>query len=70
MSSLNSFVVAVEVASRKRDNARKVLQDAQAIQQAACDQLAQLEGYARETEARWGMRADAAVQRSEERRVG
>jgi flagellar FliJ protein len=62
MSSLNALTVAVEVASRKRDEARRLLQDAQGAQRAAQDQLDQLQGYARETEGRWGMRADAAVQ--------
>lgn len=62
MSSLAALQVAIEVASRKRDEARRALQDALAAQQAACAQLDQLEGYARETEARWGMRADTAVQ--------
>ena len=62
MSTLNALTVAVEVASRKRDEARRLLQDAQGAQQAAHDQLNQLQGYARETEGRWGMRADAAVQ--------
>lgn len=62
MSTLNALTVAVEVALRKRDEARRLLQDAQGAQQAAQDQLDQLQGYARETEGRWGMRADAAVQ--------
>ncbi len=62
MSNLNALMVAVEVASRKRDDARKALQDTQAAQQAAKDQLAQLEGYARETEARWGTQADTVRQ--------
>ena len=62
MSTLNALTVAVEVASRKRDEALRLLQDAQGAQQAAQDQLNQLQGYARETEGRWGMRADAAVQ--------
>ncbi|MHB1114627.1 MAG: flagellar export protein FliJ [Acidovorax defluvii] len=62
MSTLNALTVAVEVASRKRDEARRLLQDAQGAQQAAQDQLNQLQGYARETEGRWGMRVDAAVQ--------
>ena len=62
MSTLNALTVAVEVASRKRDEARRLLQDAQGAQQAAQDQLNQVQGYARETEGRWGMRADAAVQ--------
>jgi len=61
MSSLNALAVAVEAASRKRDDARRVLQDAQAAQQAALAQLEQLEGYARETEARWGVKADTAM---------
>ena len=61
MSSLNALVVAVEAASRKRDDARRVLQDTQAAQQAALAQLEQLEGYARETEARWGVKADTAM---------
>lgn len=62
MSSLGALSVAVDLASRKRDEARRVLQDAQRAQQAARDQMAQLEGYAQETQNRWGMRADAQVQ--------
>ncbi len=62
MSTLNALTVAVEVASRKRDEALRLLQEAQGAQHAAQDQLNQLQGYARETEGRWGMRADAAVQ--------
>ncbi len=61
MSALNSLAVAVEVASRKRDDARQVLQDILAAQQAARAQLDQLEDYARETQARWGMKADTAM---------
>ncbi|MFY3384881.1 flagellar export protein FliJ [Paracidovorax sp. MALMAid1276] len=62
MSNLNALMVAVEVASRKRDDARRALQDTQAAQQAARDQLDQLEGYARETEGRWGTRPDTVRQ--------
>ena len=62
MSSLDALSVAVEVASRKRDDARKVLQDTLAAEQAARAQLDQLEDYARETESRWGMKADTAMQ--------
>lgn len=62
MSNLNALSVAVDVASRKRDGARKVLQDTLAAQQAARAQLDQLEGYARETESRWGVKADTAMQ--------
>ena len=49
MSSLNALSVAVEVAERQRDEARKVLQDTLAAQQAARAQLDQLQDYARET---------------------
>lgn len=58
---LNALAVAVEAATRKRDSARRVLQDAQAAQFAAQAQLDQLEGYARETESRWGVKADTAM---------
>ena len=61
MSSLNALSVAVEVAERQRDEARKVLQDTLAAQQAARAQLDQLKSYARETEARWGVKADTAM---------
>jgi len=62
MSNLNSLAIAIDVAERKRDEARKVLQDTLAAQQAASAQLDQLQDYARETEARWGMKADTAMQ--------
>ena len=61
MSSLNALLVAVSVATRQRDEARKALQATLAAQQAASAQLEQLNDYARETEARWGMRADAEM---------
>lgn len=61
MSSLTSLHVAVEVATRKRDDARRALQATLAAQHAAHAQLEQLQDYARETEARWGMRADAEM---------
>ena len=62
MSSLNALSVAVDLAARKRDEARRVLQDARNAEQAARDQMAQLQGYAQEIQNRWGMRADAQVQ--------
>ncbi|GKS97296.1 flagellar export protein FliJ [Acidovorax sp. SUPP2825] len=61
MSSLNAFLVAVEMAERKRDEARQVLQDAQRARQASQAQLQQLEGYALETQGRWGAQADTTV---------
>ncbi|OZA53445.1 MAG: hypothetical protein B7X79_19055 [Acidovorax sp. 17-64-282] len=65
MSNLNALTVAVDVALRKRDEARRLLQDAQGAQQAAQDQLAQLQGYARETEGRWGMRERQQMRREQ-----
>ena len=62
MSVLSALIVAVEIASRKRDEARHVLQETLAVQQAAQAQLHQLQDYARETEQRWGMQADTRVQ--------
>lgn len=62
MSSLNAFVVAVELAERQRDAARQTLGNVQGARQAAQAQLEQLSGYAAETQGRWGMRAGAAVQ--------
>ena len=54
MSVLKALMVAVSVAERKRDEARQVLQNAQAACQAAQGQLSQLEGYAEEIQERWG----------------
>jgi len=54
MSSLHAFTVAVELAERRRDAARQNLQDVQGARAAAQAQLGQLEGYAQETQGRWG----------------
>jgi flagellar FliJ protein len=62
MPAPNALSVALEMALRQRDEARRLLQDARNVRQAAQDQLDQLEGYARETQNRWGMRPNAAVQ--------
>ena len=61
MSALKGLMVAVEVAERQRDAARQGVQNARAAHQAAQGQMEQLQGYANETEGRWGMRADATV---------
>lgn len=61
MASLHAFQVAVEMAERKRDDARQALQDARNARQAAQQQLDQIESYAQETQNRWGLRADATV---------
>lgn len=57
----NALLVALEMAERQRDAARRGLHDAQAGALAAQEQMAQLETYAAETDARWGMRANACV---------
>jgi flagellar FliJ protein len=62
MSALSALSVAVELAERKRDEARRVLQVARSAQQAASDQMVQLKGYAQETQNRWGMRANTSMQ--------
>ncbi|WP_119967476.1 flagellar export protein FliJ [Simplicispira lacusdiani] len=62
MPAPNALSVALEMALRHRDEARRLLQDARNARQAAQDQLDQLSGYAQETQNRWGMRPDAAVQ--------
>lgn len=62
MPAPNALSVALELALRRRDEARRLLQDARNARQAAQEQLNQLDGYARETQNRWGMRPDAAVQ--------
>ena len=61
MSALNALMVAVEAAERQRDQSRQMLQHTRSAQSAAQQQLDQLQGYANETEGRWGMRADASV---------
>lgn len=61
MSALNALTVAVEAAERQRDQARQALLNTRRAQMAAQAQLDQLQGYANETESRWGMRANAAV---------
>lgn len=57
-----SFEVAVDLAERQRDGARQTLQNTLQARAAAQGQLEQLQGYAQETQQRWGMRAGATVQ--------
>lgn len=53
MSALNSFFLAIDMATRKRDQASHGLMRAQNTYLFAQDQMSQLETYAAETEARW-----------------
>ncbi len=55
MSNLSALQVAVDAATRQRDDARRLLQQMQRARDAAQGQLVQIESYAREIEARWGM---------------
>ncbi len=57
----NALQVAVDMAARQRDAARHALGDARAAATAAAAQMDQLQSYANETQARWGVRADALV---------
>jgi len=61
-ASQGALSVAVDMAVRTRDEARKLLQGALHAQQSAQQQMAQLQGYAGETQDRWGLRAHAQVQ--------
>ena len=57
--ALGALGIAVEVAERQRDDLRRRLQEVRTAGQAAAAQLTQLQGYAGETQNRWGMRANA-----------
>ncbi|GAB2747785.1 hypothetical protein GCM10027019_28550 [Melaminivora jejuensis] len=54
MSSLQSFIVAIQLAERRRDAARQTVSNLQNARAAAQGQLDQLQGYAQETQGRWG----------------
>ncbi len=58
---ISALEVAVAMALRQRDGARHSLRDVRAGAAAAREQMEQLETYANETQARWGMRAGASV---------
>ncbi|GAA3982333.1 hypothetical protein GCM10022279_02370 [Comamonas faecalis] len=62
MASLHAFEVAVDLAGRQRDGARQQLHGQQGLLQAAQAQFEQLQGYAQETERRWGLHENARVQ--------
>lgn len=53
MSQLRSFVLAIELATRQRDELARALVRAEKTLQFAQNQMHQLEGYATETDARW-----------------
>lgn len=62
MSSLNALMVAIDAASRKRDEALQTVQERQRAQQAGQEQMDQLQSYAQEMQRRWGAHESQSVQ--------
>jgi len=54
MSALNALMVAIELATRKRDEARQMLRERQQSHAAAQAQMDQLQSYMQEMQQRWG----------------
>jgi len=61
MSGVKSFLLAIDLAGRKRDDAIQGLMQAQRSHLFAQDQLAQLETYAAETESKWTATAQSGT---------
>lgn len=61
MSSLNALMIAIEMAVRKRDDARQALRERQHAFDAAKSQMDQLENYAAEMQQRWGATEGASL---------
>lgn len=61
MSAVKSLMLAIEVATRKRDRADQALMQARRAVQYAQGQLDQLQSYAADTEARWATAAAVTV---------
>ena len=61
MSSLNALMIAIEMAVRKRDDARQALRERQNAFDAAKSQMDQLESYAAEMQQRWGATEGASL---------
>ena len=53
MSAIKSLLLAIDLATRKRDQASQVVMSVQNAQMFAQQQMGQLQTYAAETEARW-----------------
>ena len=62
MSSLNALMVAIDAASRKRDEARQAVQERLRSQQAAQTQMEQLQHYVQEMQTRWGAQENQSGQ--------
>lgn len=63
MSAVKSFLLAIELATRQRDQASQVLSHAKKNHLFAQTQLNQLETYASETESRWAAAAKNSTSR-------
>ena len=61
MSSLNALMIAIEMAVRKRDEARHALRERQRAFDAAQSQMEQLQNYTQEMQQRWGASEGAAM---------
>ena len=61
MSAIKSFLLAIDVATRKRDQANQNLGHAHNAYLFAQNQMSQLETYAAETEARWTASAQVST---------
>ena len=61
MSTLKTLLLAVDLAARNRDAAVQGLAQAEQAVVAAHEQMAQLEGYAKETETRWTVRGQIST---------
>jgi flagellar FliJ protein len=61
VSAVKSFLLAIEMATRKRDEANQDLMRAQNAHAFAQNQMSQLETYAAETEARWAAAAQVST---------
>ena len=57
MSELNSVLLGIDVGTRQRDEAGKLMARVQRDWRGAQDQMEQLEAYAADTEARWAVSA-------------
>lgn len=61
MSALRSLALAIELATRQREELGKQLTQAQRHHDFACAQMTQLSGYADDTQSRWATGAQSAV---------
>ena len=61
MSSLHALMVAIEMATRKRDEARQALRERQRAHAAAQSQMEQLESYTEEMRQRWAPQEGAEL---------